>query len=181
MKNCVKLYDVATGQEQASPDITTRRPYPTALAFSPDGRLLAVNAEDGVQLLNLPQLGGGPKRVPSSALPSLWDELASADSATAYRASCRLVLAGSETVNFLHDKLRPVREAPPESMARLLRDLGSNRYAIRKQATRELEKLGEAAEASLRKALSGNPSLDMRRRLEALLASLAQPRHERVL
>jgi hypothetical protein len=44
IKDCIKLYDTATGQEQASLKVFLGT-YPTALALSPDGRLLAVNSE----------------------------------------------------------------------------------------------------------------------------------------
>src|SRR5262245_17068935 len=130
-----------------------------------------MNTETGVRLLNLPLLVGGPGRVPPASLPGLWDDLASADAAGAYRSLCRLVLAGPETSRFLQDKLRPVREPPPDRLARLLQDLDSERYRVRYQATQELAKFGEGAGPYLRKALERNPSLEVRRRLESLLAN----------
>jgi hypothetical protein len=44
-----------------------------------------------------------------------------------------------------------------------------------------VEELGQAAEPYLRKTLARNPPLDTRRRIEALLASLAEPRQDRAL
>src|SRR5262249_42618332 len=43
------------------------------------------------------------------------------------------------------------------------------RFAVRDQAFRELKKLQEVAEPTLHQALSGNPPLEMRRRVQLLL------------
>jgi hypothetical protein len=177
--NWVKLFEVATGQEQASLAFTTT--YPAVLAYSPDGRILALNTEQGVKLLNLPLLVGGPGRVQPASLPGLWDDLANADAARAYRSRCRLLLAGPDTVRFLQDKLRPVREPPPDRLARLLQDLDSERYPVRVQATQELARFGEGAGPYLRKALARNPPLEVRRRVESLLAKQTDPRQDHAL
>jgi DNA-directed RNA polymerase subunit F len=52
----------------------------------------------------------------------------------------------------------------------LLADLDGQGFARRQKAAEELEKLGPAAEAALRKALVDNPSLEVQKRLEQLLA-----------
>jgi hypothetical protein len=54
-------------------------------------------------------------------------------------------------------------------VARLLADLGGESFAGRQQAAAELEKLGVSARPALRKALAGNPPLEVRRRIELLL------------
>src|SRR5207249_10862735 len=46
------------------------------------------------------------------------------------------------------------------------------RFAHRDRARRDLEALGKAAEAELRKALEGKPTVELRRRIEDLLANL---------
>jgi len=177
--NRLTLYEVATGREKASLEITPA--YPMALAFSPDGRVLALNTEKGVRLLNLPLLVGGTERIQAASLPSLWDDLAGADAARAYRSQCRLLLGGADTIRFLQTKLRPVREPPPERLARLLQDLESQRYAARDRAAQELARFGEGAGSGLREALARNPSLDLRRRLESLLASQTDPRQDHAI
>lgn len=48
----------------------------------------------------------------------------------------------------------------------------SGAFAARQKATAELEKLGELAEPTLRRALENNPSLEQRRRIEPMLAKL---------
>jgi HEAT repeat protein len=60
-------------------------------------------------------------------------------------------------------------------MARLVRDLDDDAFAVREQATVELARLGTGAEPALRKALAGRPSEEVRRRIDALLARLQTP------
>jgi hypothetical protein len=50
-----------------------------------------------------------------------------------------------------------------------IEDLGSDQFAVRQTASRQLEKLGEHACSAIRTALEGKPSLEARRRLEQLL------------
>jgi hypothetical protein len=175
--NTVKFYDVATGQEQASLEHAST--YPAMLGFSPNDRVLASNTEKGVKVLNLPRLFGGAERVQPTELPALWDDLASTDSARAYRAESRLILAGPQTIRFLQDRMRPVKEPPADRLMRLLEDLDSQRFKVREEATQELLKFGEGTGPFLRKALQRNLTLEMRRRIESLLAHHANPRSER--
>jgi hypothetical protein len=68
-------------------------------------------------------------------------------------------------------KPKPVDE---KQVDRWLRDLDSDTFAIRDKAMQELEKLGSGTKPFLRQALRGQPqpSLEMRRRVEALLEKL---------
>jgi hypothetical protein len=52
-------------------------------------------------------------------------------------------------------------------------DLDSDQFAVRRKATEALEKMGPAADSALRKALAGNPTQEMHRRLEWLLERAA--------
>ncbi len=62
-----------------------------------------------------------------------------------------------------------------------MRQLGSARFDVRAKATRALEKAGETAEAALREALRGQPSLEVRQRVEQLLSRLeARPERLRI-
>src|SRR5262249_17293940 len=60
-------------------------------------------------------------------------------------------------------------------IARLIADLDSNRFKVRKQATEELERLGPRATRALQKALQGQPTLETRMRLRRLLDLLEKP------
>jgi hypothetical protein len=54
-------------------------------------------------------------------------------------------------------------------MAKLLADLDSDRFEERAKATRDLEALGESAEAALRQTLASEPSADAPARLLRLV------------
>ena len=60
-------------------------------------------------------------------------------------------------------------------MQQLIADLDSAQFAVREEASRELEKLGEPVEPALRQALRSRPTLETRRRLERLLEKLDAP------
>ena len=72
----------------------------------------------------------------------------------------------------LGKQLQSIKPVDPKRLERLLAALGSDKFADREQATRELKALAEHAVPALRAALSGQRSLESRRRLEALLHEL---------
>jgi hypothetical protein len=75
--------------------------------------------------------------------------------------------------------LRPVRPVDAGEVARLVRDLDSDRFKTREQAMAQLERLEEGAETALRRLLAGQPSLEVRRRAEQLLEKLGSRRLRR--
>ena len=72
----------------------------------------------------------------------------------------------------LKARLRPVPPPDRAVIGRLIARLDSDRFALRERATAELEKIVEEAEPLLRQALTKRPSLELRRRIERLLAPL---------
>ena len=106
---------------------------------------------------------------PPGDLKGWWADLGSADGAKAYRAIGQLIAVSKESVPFLNEHLRPVEGIPRASISRLVADLGSERYAEREKAQRELEKLQDLAEEALSKALAAGPTLEVRQRIERLL------------
>src|SRR5262249_23559723 len=56
-----------------------------------------------------------------------------------------------------------------QAVAQWIAELDSDTFAVREKANEELEKLGDAVAGELRQALRSPPSLEARRRLEALL------------
>jgi hypothetical protein len=63
----------------------------------------------------------------------------------------------------------------PARLAELLANLDSDDFSLRQQVTHELKRLAELAEEDVRKALEANPSLEMRRRLDDIVANLEAP------
>src|SRR5262249_16777734 len=121
------------------------------------------------------QQGRPAARLSATELDSLWTDLAGSDAAQAYRAMWSLVAAPRQAVPFLDQRLRPLAPVAAQQLAQLTADLNSERFTVRQQATEELERLGELAEAALGKALGGEPSTELRRRVERLLQHLGWP------
>jgi RNA polymerase sigma factor (sigma-70 family) len=172
MRDEIRLFDAATGRGLAV--LSGHRGPVRALAFSPDGRLLASASDDTTVLLwDVKDRAGKapPAPAPAAGGPeALWADLLADDG---FRA-CLAVQALSAihgAVQFLAGKLRPLAAADPR-VTRLVRDLNAARFAVREQAARALEELGDLAEPTLRQALAARPALEERRRIEKLLAKL---------
>src|SRR5207245_2615513 len=96
----------------------------------------------------------------------LWTDLACEVAHTAYAAACQLLAVPGQSVSFLQERLRQGTDNS-KRIAQLIADLDSNAFEMREKAMHELAKL--PAEPALRKVLAGNPSLEVRRRIEQLL------------
>jgi WD40 repeat protein len=166
-----RLWETVSGQglpplnDWASPALTS--------AFSPRQQLLAIGGEGGnVVLWDVSFRRGRAEPLAGVELETLWSTLGSNDVGRALRDMARLTDAPKDTVAFLQDHLQPVPHVAEDHVARLIADLDSGKFAVRQKATKELEMLAEAAEASLRKALADKPSLELQNRLNDLLKPL---------
>jgi RNA polymerase sigma factor (sigma-70 family) len=173
-KGKVTLWSLATGKKIhrfASPQGGVR-----AIAFSPDGKKLASGGNDTTILLwDLTRLRlrqPAPPALSARAKDALWADLAGTDAARAYRAIWILARAPKQAVALLGKRLRPVTAADPKRVGLLLGDLDSGRFPVRKQAERDLEKLGDSAEPALRDTLARTPSVEVRQRIEQVLRKL---------
>jgi RNA polymerase sigma factor (sigma-70 family) len=102
-----------------------------------------------------------------TSLDSLWAALAD-EPKQAYRAIWQLSDAEGAAA-FLRGKIPPVEPVADERLEKLIGDLDSNQFAVRQAASKALAELGELAVPAMRKALAGEPTLEPRRRLEALV------------
>jgi WD40 repeat protein len=148
-----------------------------SLVFSPDGRWLA-SAGEGHTALVWDVAGALAEALPREPVltrtqqEALWADLGKDDSRRAHQAVWRLAAAGADAVRFLRPRLQPVAGADTARITRLVTDLDDDAFNVREAASRELARLGKAAEPALRKALAGSPSAEVRRRADQLLADL---------
>jgi WD40 repeat protein len=151
-----------------------------SVCFSPDGKRVATAGRDRtVKVWTVEEVvGRRPAQAPlgPKEREALWDDLAGADAARAYRAILTLIDAPAQAVPFLSKRLRPaatLTSLQEQNLQQLVRDLDNRRFAVREKATRELKALGPAAVPILRQALEGKPTAEARRRMEQLLEILS--------
>jgi WD40 repeat protein len=177
----IHFWDLSTGREVHRWNWPTGlTPHPSwspvgAIAFLPDGKRLITGMLDGTLLVwDLSELAkvARPTTVNLSAesIKRLWDDLRSDDARIAYQARTRLANSPDQAVVFLEEHLRPAEPPDPKRIEKLLADLDSDRFATREAANKELQSLAEQIEPILRRTLEGQPSPEVRKRIQGLLA-----------
>jgi hypothetical protein len=178
----IRLWELATGKvRQSLPG--DQGPIRT-LEFSDDGNRLVSTGENGTALVW--DVGRRwqveeTRRISRHEFEECWRALMDFDAARAFKAQQTLASAPRSALEYLCRRLRPVVASERELVQRLIADLDSESYPIRERAMRQLEQLGDGTEVYLRRALRQRPSLELRRRVERLLETLAptSPRHLR--
>jgi WD40 repeat protein len=170
-----RLRDLTTGKLLARP--MGHRGNVAALTFSADGKRLATAGWDNTVLVwDLAALRRRQEErrtaLTAAEMEDLWAALGTQQSGTYLEVIDRLVEAPDATVAFLQKRLAPVSDA---GLGRWVADLDAPAFARRNQASRELRRMEFAAAGELRKVLAGQPSLELRRRVEAILQELAEP------
>src|SRR5262249_53237558 len=126
--------------------------------ISPNGRFLAsADRNHTILIWDLAQQNFKPppkrKRATREELDKLWKELPSDDAPKAFRAGADLVALPEQSVSMLRERLKPVAAPPSESIAKHIKDLRSEKFAVRDKARIALEEMKELAEPALRRAL----------------------------
>ncbi len=112
------------------------------------------------------------KSQPGQSLENLWKSLSEPDGPTVYRSMFALAERKDETVKFLAQKLQKVKTPPasPEEVASLIKNLEDASPVVRRQASEELRKFGQAAHPHLEAALKNEDlSRQVRTRIQLLL------------
>jgi WD40 repeat protein len=185
----VVLWEIATGKRRveyegphssgvANPLSLTGRAL-RALAFSPNGQVLAAGAGDTTVLLwdltgqLYPAVRDAAKPA-TTEFDALWKELADADAEKAYRLIQRLAAYPAEATALIKANLPAVKAKKMDTaeIARLIADLDHNEFEQREKASKALAALGKPVSAALTKALQSEPSAEKKRRLIELLDAL---------
>ncbi len=166
----VQLWDVVTGKEllrRAGPSAAAR-----CLAFSTDSRVLASgHADGGILIWDVAAAvrRDNPAAPDAGRLARWWDDLAG-EAGKAHAAVWGLSAASREAVALLRERLRPAAPAGDE-VRRLIADLDAADFRRREAASARLAQLGGQAEDALQEARKRSPSVEQRRRIDALLSA----------
>src|SRR5262245_3619775 len=168
----IHVYEAATGKIRRS--LVRHRDYISAVACTADGRRLLTASLDLTALVW--DISLAAYRPDNSAAPAtkeaarLWDGLTGPDAKAAYAAMAALAAEPKAAVALIRSRIKPVAAAPTDAtLERLVAELGDDKFAVRERATRELDQLGEAAVAGIRKRLEKSPPLETHRRLVKFL------------
>jgi WD domain, G-beta repeat len=166
----IRWWETATGRELRP--LGDSQNSVLCLAFSPDGKSLAAgNGNTSILVWDVGRQVEQPMpalTLTKQELESLWTDLARPNAPVAHRAMWVLVRAPEQTVPFLQASLRPVA-VDGQQISKLITELDSAKFSVRRKATQELEMVGKFAETALRQALETKPSLEVRKRIERLL------------
>jgi hypothetical protein len=155
-----------------------------ALAFSPDGRLLATGCNDSeVRVwwntsykLEIPQV-----KLEEKELEAYIKDLGNTDKVKLSRAMLALSAARPQTLEVLKKTLKQGKPPDVKRIRQLIDELGDVQFSVRNKADKELAKMGEAARAEIQYALTKKVDLETKRRLEKLLDRLVVEPEEKLL
>jgi WD40 domain-containing protein len=163
----VRLWEVASNLVRR--EFAGHKGIVHAVALSPDETRLVSGGEDG-QILAWDVGAVAPaaaKTMPAAAdLETAWRAMAGPPR-EAFHAMTQLK-AEPAFLPFLDVRLEPLFKIS-QRLNELMRELESEKFAVRQKATQELEKLGEFAVPFLEQKLRGNLSLETARRIELVV------------
>jgi hypothetical protein len=172
------LCDIYTGEEVCSFRDYTGEIHP--LAFSPEGKRLAVGRDDGTTDVWDVAAALGDKAWPAAEptaqeLDDLWGKLAGGDAEAAHQAVGALSHAARDGPAFLRERL----EKLPPRLEKLVAVLDDDDFEVRERATRELSEAGRVIAAALRRKLdAGDLPLEARLRVERILQAIDNDRKD---
>jgi Tol biopolymer transport system component len=176
----IDLWEVGTRKRRAT--LRGQKANTAPIVFSPDGRTLASGRSDG--FIQLWDLASVKQKVPNAEeTVRLWAALEGGDAILAYRAIRTLTAFPTQTLPLLRKQLqtRLVTAEEARKLDALVADLDGDAFETREQAGKKLKRCGVAAVAALRRSLKAQPSLELRRRAEAILEHLERVQRVQLL
>jgi RNA polymerase sigma factor (sigma-70 family) len=168
----IVCYEVATGKPRRT--LTGHRGYIGGLALSADGRRLLSGSHDGTALVWDVTLAGAsaprPKPLTEAEAAKLWEALERDNTKAAFAALTELAASPEQALALMKRHIKPAPNAPTDAtLDRIFADLGSEEFATREKASKELTEYGELAVPGVRKRLGGSSSAEARQRAAAFL------------
>jgi WD40 repeat protein len=173
----VRLWEVRTGR--LIHEVEGHTGWVWGLALSPDEKTLASCSVDTKLLcwdlagLGRPAPGQAP-RLSAREIETHLSDLASRDAGAAYRAVCALAGDPARSLPLLQQRLLATNNhcLSDAQIAAMIKNLDADEFSVREKASADLHKAGARALGALAKTLANPPSLEVRRRIERLLACL---------
>src|SRR5262249_46998990 len=107
-------------------------------------------------------------------LNELWKEVGAHKAESAFRALAKLAANPQAAVALVRQELPPAIGIDDAALDRIVEELDSKQFEVRRKASEQLDRLGDAAVAGVRRRHAKAQSLELRRRLELFLG-----KHER--
>jgi RNA polymerase sigma factor (sigma-70 family) len=174
----VCLWDLLTAKEVEQ--MTGHQGGITELVFSADGKRLISGSVDTTTMvwdlgskLKSPVPAGA--RLEATGFKTLTADFAGKNAIKAYDALRQLSLHPADAVDLVRDQVKPIATPDKEQIDKLLTNLASGKFDVRRQASADLEKFGDVLLPALKEAHTRETSLEGRQRIEFLLKKVSNP------
>jgi hypothetical protein len=168
------IYDVARLSPMAQLDLE----HYSCWRFSTDNRRIAMgHAESRITIHDL-RAAVDPNPPAAHDPIACWNDLVSANGATAMRAIYRLADRPAETVKFIETRLKPVTKPDAADLTKWLADLNAPAFADRQTAMRKLAAVADAILAELNREVMTNAAPETVEAIRTLLESTDRSRRK---